>query len=664
MGSNSNSNRNRNLAPEDPSTTTTTEWDSGESDGVEYVYKPKQSEKQAATTKSKSKSPRRKRSPKDKNRSPHRCSCGLRKVDDDDDGEDTAYEEDALESGEEEGSYHSHSTATKHRSSTSTRCTGKCQGKEQKEDKKKTAGKKHNRKKTPYIEEYPDEPLRPKVLLKEHKVPRRQSTSDAKRGMDPEQRPSSALPRGRSPAGKRASASSHTRIKTSPKRSAHRKHQIEVSPGRHQESPSDPDSPRLEPNESPGPSSPRRTQTGVGIGPTPIIARSTAWTEDSQEYSSPRPMNSGALHMAQAQSPQQDLQYDSDDEKNHCPSNDEAPSSDQGHTSNSSEIFDDQDRLPRERKLQRELEQARERELQRERDLKRERDRQLERELKRQQELKHERELQRQRERERELEREQELQRERDLQRQQELQRERELLERARQSPPRRGHTMPASTYADPYDMDHGATAAPSVFTTGTEVWRGRAEDWESPYPSDNEHEYSDDDRHRPCAELYGPNGQLLLPAAGGMRSGTPSLMPVPPQGARSQFGFAPSGVTRRSSQGSRGPGEGRRLGGRGYTAPAKTRTWPGVVNGSGRRVHGVFLMDEDGGREMVEEPQEDMGNSRWPLVRVPTARPPTGSALFSARGSKEFLSPQPVRVDRFDCDVWGRSRTEVGVVY
>jgi len=85
---------------------------------------------------------------------------------------------------------------------------------------KRAAG---SRKRTPYIEEYPEDPAwRPTILLKEHKLPRRFSTSDAKgtgasqnsvedreRGRGREHDPSGTTPsgsRGRSPPGKRLPA--------------------------------------------------------------------------------------------------------------------------------------------------------------------------------------------------------------------------------------------------------------------------------------------------------------------------------------------------------------------------------------------------------------------------------------------------------------------------
>lgn len=156
-----------------PSTTATTDCDSGDSEGIDYVYDGHRNvEKRTANATSS----RRKKSSAAKPRSTIKCMCGGVQVD------VTVFA----------GPAHA------------PNCVLDCdeRGSYQAEMRKRTADKKVPRAQTPYIEEYPDEAPRPAILLKEHRVPRRFSTSDARRTRNSDDRSWSSGSRGRSPTGK------------------------------------------------------------------------------------------------------------------------------------------------------------------------------------------------------------------------------------------------------------------------------------------------------------------------------------------------------------------------------------------------------------------------------------------------------------------------------
>lgn len=203
---------------DDPSTTTTTtDYDSGDSEGVDYVY---ESQRLAEKRTAKAKSPKRRKSPKARPRGPAKCVCGGTKADDD--AESTVFEKDT----DTEDDQPRRSRPTKPRPAGPHGGLASEEKGNQKADRKKAAEKAH-RARTPYIEEYPDELPRPAILLKEHKIPRRFSASDAKRARDSEDRSSTSGSRGRSP-GKRQPRATHRPSKASPKHSGHRKRRIDV----------------------------------------------------------------------------------------------------------------------------------------------------------------------------------------------------------------------------------------------------------------------------------------------------------------------------------------------------------------------------------------------------------------------------------------------------
>lgn len=189
---------------------TTTDYDSGDSEGVSYAYEGGKGLvclKQPADIPS---SPRRKltsRSPKGKPRSPARCVCEAsqkqsktlspsrsRSTSPLDDAESLQLEEYT----DVEGGLGDQDRSR----STRRRLSGGPDNKVQRNDSSKSSRRKTVRKRSPYIEEYPpDEKGRPVILLKEHKIPRRTSGSDAKpcaQASEDVQGVTSA-PRGRSP---------------------------------------------------------------------------------------------------------------------------------------------------------------------------------------------------------------------------------------------------------------------------------------------------------------------------------------------------------------------------------------------------------------------------------------------------------------------------------
>jgi hypothetical protein len=196
--------------------TTTTDYDSGDSGRVGYAYeggKASVNSKQLA----KAASPRRKpksRSPKGKPRTSNACyACGAPQLlpgSDPDVNESTDFEEGT----DVEGNVEHRCRPTRRRLSGPEEADAredKDRGRDrsQRSDSKKST-KRAARKRTPYIEEYPeDEAQRPVILLKEHKLPRRFSASDAKSAAQDsveDHKDVGASSRGRSPTGKRLPA--------------------------------------------------------------------------------------------------------------------------------------------------------------------------------------------------------------------------------------------------------------------------------------------------------------------------------------------------------------------------------------------------------------------------------------------------------------------------
>jgi hypothetical protein len=191
--------------------TTTTDYDSGDSEGVNYAYEggraPVNSKQitKAVSPKRKTKS----RSPKRKPRCSGHCQCVCRASQSppwSDDEVSTEFEEDTDVEGNVE-----HRCQTTQRRLSGPKGSGAHEEKEETQSSsKKASSKRGGRKRTPYIEEYSeDDTWRPVILLKEHKLPRRFSASDAKkvvsRSVEDHQDAGSSS-RGRSPTGKRLPA--------------------------------------------------------------------------------------------------------------------------------------------------------------------------------------------------------------------------------------------------------------------------------------------------------------------------------------------------------------------------------------------------------------------------------------------------------------------------
>ena len=562
---------------DDPSTTTTTDYDSGDSEGVDYVYEGQRSVEKRPP---KARSPRRRRSSRGKPRAARKCVCGRSRGDDD--AEITVFEEDT-DTEDDQG--RSRLRRLRHRGSDGlSGCDdGTCMS-----NKKKVVEKKAQRSQTPYIEEYPDDAHRPAILLKEHKIPRRFSTSDAKRVRDSENRSSSSGSRGRSPTGKHQPPRPPRRSsKESPRRVGRQKHRLE-----HHETPqSDSD----EPGPS-APSTPRHVHRETDQGLRPVAARSSAWKDSEQsKYSSSWPLQ-GESHLRKRPSTRRSLDYDSD-EKSEAPHCDDA-------------YFDGRRRLSQTRPSS----------------------------------LPH---------------RERELTQERVREHRQRNAPERELGRSDEHSRPRqrvRPRTVVSS--ASMPAMDQGRR---SVATSICEVWQGQPEDWESPYASGDDG-FGGSDIEKPIG-LLRLDG---MPA----RTSSPSLLP--PHGERRDFGFQPPS---RPGPPSYAPSQYPREPSPGPGPPCprvhRSQTWG--------EPHALFLLDGPPvltmEPEMVDDEEDGHDNTQlspWTQpVRGQTYPAPSAlrsrgvSPVFSARRTREFLSPKPTRAALFDFGAWGcdrRSRTSLAM--
>jgi hypothetical protein len=209
---------------DDPSaTTTTTDYDSGDSVIIAYVYEGQKGTTERKTTKERS--PRRKRSPKPKPRRLAKCTCEASRADDEDEVTVSEEDTDTEQEQEQERERERRRRSTKPRPSGAGAASG-CDVKDHhKVDKKKTIESKTRRVQTPYIEDYPEDAPRPAIILREHRLLRRSSTSDARRVRD-DCSPSGS--RGRSSSGKKLPTRPPRRSsKESPKHpKSHRRHHI------------------------------------------------------------------------------------------------------------------------------------------------------------------------------------------------------------------------------------------------------------------------------------------------------------------------------------------------------------------------------------------------------------------------------------------------------
>ncbi|AEO61098.1 hypothetical protein MYCTH_2310964 [Thermothelomyces thermophilus ATCC 42464] len=293
---------------DDPSTTTTTtDYDSGDSVSVDYVY---EGERCPGERRTKGASPKRKRSPRPRPRGAARCTCGAGQSRVHDDDEITDFEE---TSGTEEERKHQ-KLAAKPKSSGSATAPG-CHSKERhRVDKPKATGGRNRREPSPYIEDYPDEPARPAILLREHKIMRRSSTSETKRVRPSKDGSSSSGSRGRSPSEEPPPPRPSRRFsKESPPRPRHHKRHTDVH-RTHQSKSSGSEALDDFQSDSGGPDPATRHPRRECPEPATMVSRSSAGSGSRQpKYSSSWPLPAGA-HLRQRRLGRHDHAYDSGEE--------------------------------------------------------------------------------------------------------------------------------------------------------------------------------------------------------------------------------------------------------------------------------------------------------------------------------------------------------------
>ncbi|KAH6855341.1 hypothetical protein B0I37DRAFT_54334 [Chaetomium sp. MPI-CAGE-AT-0009] len=569
---------------DDPSaTTTTTDYDSGDSVPIAYVYEgQKGTEKKSI----KGKSPRRKRSPKPKPRGLAKCTCGAGRAEDED--ETTVFEDDTDTEEERDQPRRSE----KPRPSGAGSPSG-CDAKDHKHDRKKATETKTRRVQTPYIEDYPDDPPRPTIILKEHTILRRSSTSDTRRVRDAEDCSSSGS-RDRSSLGKRQPPRPSRRSsKESPKHPRPHRHHHSTH-ATHENKSSGSELKDFQSDSGESGLNTRRPRHEPSPGPPSTVARSSAWTDNSQlRYSSSWPRHGESYF------PQRQLEYGDCDYENE-EGNDE-------HALNNDHNYDRHHRV----------EQMRAPSF---------RERAPERELERYRELLQQATPPPERERGNERERP--------------------------APPPRRPRTV--ISQASMATMDQGYR---SVATSVCEVWRGKAEDWESPYVSASDGDYESD---------AGEPIQLLRMEDLPSRRSSPRLLP--PRGERKDFGFRPTPPPPPPYP--RHP--------HGYMENPSSGPTPGLHQDQpwpASRRNGVLLLE--GPLALTMEPdamtdeEDDVHGmqlqslaSRWSRPGPPrgwthplSPRSRAVSPVFSATRTRECLSPKPTRAARFDFRAWGCDR-------
>lgn len=687
---------------------TTTDYDSGDSEGVSYAYEGGKGLvclKQPADSPS---SPRRKltsRSPKGKSRSPAHCVCEAsrnqsqtlslsrsRSTSPLDDAGSLQLEDDT----DVEGDMEDRSRSTRRRLS------GGPDNKVQRTDSNKSSRRKTVRKRSPYIEEYPpDEKGRPVILLKEHKIPRRASGSDGKPCAQPSEdvQGVTSAPRGRSPPRTRLPAWTSYPEARSPK-NAHpvappkmNHHELHCAPGGmlkpHTAHPHDP---RLTLHVNSGTFSdldqgntdpwPQQKKLGKHLEPSPPrrrrshgAPRASEMTPSSKQtppgprqlqYSSSWPLQNGSNHRASHPGP--DHEYESDDESDFPPEtrphlicadvevlSGERPHGKQSggrtatamdtiprgedphHAASRRRSHGDSGRdvrpsdlpTPHRNRISPEKVPSTTRQAQRHRPS-------LGQDSSHHQQTRHTR-------------------------------------------PPRPIVARTIISQRSMATMDQGYPRA-STATSLCEIWRGRPEDWESPYSSSE-----DDDDFMPNfdGEPVPFLKQLALEESpAGYRgsnascfSGRSRSRPRHPQqqdaefshpGAAGVVGFlrrfdTPAGfdgydgLVRCESPDRTDDNEIGERGGRVILDVTTTRGGRGI---SRPRSRWTVMAPRD--RELEDPPVR-----RWTFdgpttdsrCGVSGKRPRSPSPVFSARKTREFLSPKPRRPERFDYDAWGRER-------
>jgi hypothetical protein len=188
-------------------------------------------------------------------------------------------------------------------------------------------------------------------------------------------------------------------------------------------------------------------------------------------------------------------------------------------------------------------------------------------------------------------------------------------------------------------------------------VWRGKAEDWESPYVSASDGDY-ESDAEEPI--------QLLRTEDLPPRRYSPRLLP--PRGERGDFGFRPTPPPPPPY-----PHHPRTYMGEHSSGPTPSlhqgQSWPASDRGGLLLLEGPLALsmepdamtdDEDDVHGMQLQPRASHWPRPSPLGGWTHPLPPRSRAVspvFSARRTREFLSPKPTRAARFDFDAWGCDR-------
>ncbi|KAK5656564.1 hypothetical protein OQA88_4543 [Cercophora sp. LCS_1] len=620
--------------------TTTTDYDSGDSEGIGFAYKGK-SANVTVTSKqvTKAASPKRtvkSRSPKGKSRcSGHcHCVCGTsQSSSQSDDNVSTEFEEDT----DVEGNVENRCLPPRRRLS-GPEGTGAHEEQESghhsnNNNKKKASARRAARKRTtPYIEEYPEETWRPVILLKEHKVPRRFSTSDAKQsaqGSVEDHQDAGSAARGRSPTGKRLPAwVTHSGGHPLKKQSSKQRHENQDKPG-DQFSSSDLGKSGSEREHRAShvkalePSPPRRhsRESHPPMDVAPGVTRSSTWPHQQPQYSAPRSLQKGSP--PPADQTRGEHGYESEDESDRAPPLRQQHTIERHHAQE--EVVHTIQTIP---EPHRHHQQHPRHQQQRANPSPR-----------RSHTLPHvhtrihvqvppEPQPQRRPEPSQPVTRE----------------------PRPRARPPRPIVARTIVSQRSMAGLDQGYRRGASPAATLCEIWRGRPEDWESPYSSSDEDGYG--------SGLDGERIPGLMLLEGSPRRRDPSvaasLFSRRSRDTRHESGFlrrpdlaAPVAAWERCASPERMDDEvlevvletGRQR------APSRARSTRSRWT----------MMEYRGGAEEPEGPEMELPPSRrWTYDVTLVGREKEPEPVFSARKTREFLSPKPKRAATFDFDAWG----------